>query len=316
MASSVSRAPLISLTRTRTVIFSSQSTIAPLQCRQFSLSSQSNGRMALPQTAQVRQPAQPSMKSRGQQMARSELPQDVGLLPGTFIRPLWRDLPSIFQYPRERLHFEWLWAKSWFQNFLGLVVYSKTEGKGLPLRLKERRQVAREFHKRMYSAFADGDVATLRKICCTGLANNLTGRITARPKGEKVTWSLDKYIRSPSTFFTGLRVVSDRAVQIPELRDSGVRQVILRITSRQSTGKVRQPSRGKSPTEKPVKQQNCTEYIVIQKLRWLGEEEPWRVWGHATPTTMDDLSSPHFAMGLSAFERLEAMKHDMAGGKR
>lgn len=36
-----------------------------------------------------------------------------------------------------------------------LIAYSKWINKGLPLRLKERRQVARELHQRMYSAFAE-----------------------------------------------------------------------------------------------------------------------------------------------------------------
>ncbi|KAL4786465.1 hypothetical protein BJX76DRAFT_346293 [Aspergillus varians] len=318
MASSISNALLFPAARVRTAGLSPYSIVASSQCRQFALSSQRSAlQRGLPQTLSVKQPAQPSMKSRGQNMSRSELPQDIGLIPGTFIRPLWRDLPSIFQQPTERLHFEWLWLKSWFQNFLGLFIYSKTEGKGLPLRLKERRQVAREFHQRMYSAFADGDSTILRKICCTGLANNLTGRIAARPKGQRVTWSLDKYIRSPSTFFTGIRVVSDRATQIPELQDSGVRQVVLRITSRQSTGKVQQQiSEDGTPAENAVvKQQDCTEYIVMQKLRWMGEEEGWRVWGHATPTTVDDLSSPFFARGLSLAERLEAMKESMGAKK-
>ncbi|KAL4973769.1 hypothetical protein BDW66DRAFT_141523 [Aspergillus desertorum] len=317
MASSISNAPLLSAARARTAVRSSYPSVTSSQCRQFSLSSQRSREMrGMPQTLSVKQPAQPSMKVRGQGMSRADLPQDIGLLPGTFIKPLWRDMPSIFQQPKERLQFEWLWLKSWFQNFLGLVVYSKTDGRGLPLRLKERRQVARELHQRMYSAFAKGDSATLRNICCTGLANNLIGRIEARRKGEKVTWSLDKYIRSPSTWFTGMRVVSDRATQIPELPDSGVRQVVLRITSRQSTGKVQpRDQRATVQAENPVKQQDCTEYIVLQKLRWMGEEESWRIWGHATPTSVDDLSSPFFATGMSFADRYEAMK-DAAMGLR
>jgi protein MBA1 len=64
-------------------------------------------------------------------------------------------MPSIFQQPKERLQLEWLWLKNAVQNFLGLIAYSKWINKGLPLRLKERRQVARELHQRMYSAFAE-----------------------------------------------------------------------------------------------------------------------------------------------------------------
>ena len=166
-----------------------------------------------------------------------------------------------------------------------------------------------------------GDVATLRKICCTGLANSLTTRITNRPKDEKVTWSLDKYNRSPATFLTGVRVLADRATQIPEIPKSGVRQVVLRITSRQSTGKVKLPMNKRGVVEEaaleaaPAKQRDCTEYIVLQKLMWFGEEQEWRIWGHATPTTVEDLETPFFAPGLSLSDRMEAMKAMMEGKK-
>lgn len=46
------------------------------------------------------------------------MPQDLGLLPGTFIRPVWHEMPSIFKQPRERLRMEWLWWKTRLQNFL------------------------------------------------------------------------------------------------------------------------------------------------------------------------------------------------------
>lgn len=167
-----------------------------------------------------------------------------------------------------------------------------------------------------------GDVATLRKICCTGLANSLTSRITIRPKDERVTWTLNKYNRTPATFLTGVRVLADRATQIPEIPKSGVRQVVLRITSRQSTSKVKLPTNKRGVVDEtaieaqdaaPAKQRDCTEYIVLQKLMWFGEEQEWRIWGHATPTTVEDLESPFFAPGLSLSDRMEAMKAMMEG---
>ena len=177
-------------------------------------------------------------------------------------------------------------------------------------------------HTKTIRSDNSGNLPLLRKICCTGLANNLGTRISSRSKDEKVTWHLDKYIRSPSTFLTGIRVVSDRATQIPELPDSGVRQVVVRITSRQSTGKSKVPTqRGRqTPANEveevaPVKQQDCTEYIVIQKLRWVGEETDWKVWGHTSPTTVDNLNDPAFAAGLTMRERMEAIQDQMAGKK-
>ncbi|PLB35653.1 uncharacterized protein BDW47DRAFT_109923 [Aspergillus candidus] len=329
MASSLAKGPLVSTLRSNNVL--SQRSSGPLafvsaasQCRQFSNSPQHGmGNMrGVPQNFSVKQPAQPSTKTRGRELSRADLPQDIGLLPGTYVRQLWRDMPSIFHQPAERLRLEWLWLKTGFQNFLGLLAYCKWVNKGLPLRLKERRQVAGELHQRMYTAFADGNLPLLRKTCCTGLANNLGTRISTRPKDEKVTWHLDKYIRSPSTFLTGIRVVSDRATQIPELPDSGVRQVVVRITSRQSTGKskVRTQRGQQTPANEveeaaPVKQQDCTEYIVIQKLRWVGEETDWKVWGHTSPTTVDNLNDPAFAAGLTMRERMEAIQDQMAGKK-
>ncbi|TQB69186.1 hypothetical protein MPDQ_002194 [Monascus purpureus] len=275
----------------------------------------------VPQRLSVAQPAQPTMKTRSKDISRSDLPQDLGLLPGTFIRPLWRDMPSIFQQPRERLAIEWLSVKVAFQNFLGLIYYCKTGERGLPLNLKERRLIGRELHQRMYNAFARGDIFSLRKICCTGLANSLSSQIERRARNERVTWDLQKYIRGPATFFTGIRVVSDRATQIPELEDSGVRQVILRITSRQSTSKYTVPSKREAENSTPTLKsapviKDCTEYIVIQKLRWAGEEGEWRIWGHATPSTVEDLESPMFSTKLSLYERLMALKDEVEGGRR
>lgn len=94
----------------------------PYPCRHFSQTTATPRAMrGMPQTLAPKQPAQPSMKTRGLEMSKSEMPQDMGLLPGTFVRPLWRDMPSIFQQPRERLQLEWLWIKLGFQNILGYV---------------------------------------------------------------------------------------------------------------------------------------------------------------------------------------------------
>lgn len=130
-----------------------------------------------------------------------------------------------------------------------------------------------------------------------------------------MTWTLDRYIRGPSTYFTGIRVVSDRATEIPEIPDSGIRQVVVRITSRQTT--VTEPildereSKQAVQEDPKVKTQDCTEYLVIQKMLWMGDEQDWRVWGYATPTTVADLDSPWFASGLSLSERLRMMEQTL-----
>lgn len=156
----------------------------------------------------------------------------------------------------------------------------------------------------------------MRKICCPGLANDLASRINRRRRDEKVTWHLDKYIRSPGTYFTGVRIVSDRATKLPNLDDSGIRQIVVRITSEQSKAKlIKSPKTGpgdsgNAVTTQPTTQE-CTEHIVIQQLRLFGENGPWMIWGHTTPTTIEDLDNPLFARGLSAAERYQALMASM-----
>lgn len=66
------------------------------------------------------------MKSRAKDVMKSQLPNDIGLLPGTFVKPMWRDLPSIFQDPRDRFRMEWTWIKSVFQGYARWVCMGNT----------------------------------------------------------------------------------------------------------------------------------------------------------------------------------------------
>ncbi|CAG8905355.1 unnamed protein product [Penicillium egyptiacum] len=287
-----------------------------VQCRAFSETSQQwRGRqMNFRPPSQV----QPSFKTRTQDMRLADLPNDIGLLPGTFVRPLWRDMPSVFTAPRDRWHMEYTWLKSWFSNFASVLQYCKREN-NLPLLLSKRRHFAAKLQEDMYTAFAQGNTAQIRQICCDGLVKQLSKGIERRPKNEKMTWKLVKYLRKPSTNFTGLRVIADRATSIPDIPKSGIRQIVVRITSRQATTttQIQNPS-GKEPTEATTvsaKEQDCVEHIVIQNLRWNDQDKGWRVWGYINPTSLHEAyHSPHFAPGLSALERLQ-MIQDSLGKK-
>jgi protein MBA1 len=164
-----------------------------------------------------------------------------------------------------------------------------------------------------------GNVPEIRRFCCERLSARLVRQIEARDASEKLEWTLVKYLRKPSTNFLGLRVMSDRATSIPELANSGIRQIVVRVTSRQSmaTSKVEQAKRGAQPVETLVstKEQDCVEYIVVQNLRWNGKDNGWMLWGHVTPTTMQQvMEDPYFAPGLSAMERMEQIKEAMMSG--
>lgn len=111
--------------------------------------------------------------------------------------------------------------------------------------------------------------------------------------------------------------MSDRATKLPEMPKSGIRQIVLRVTSRQSMHKeitTRASKFGQMQTEaKPAKQQDSLEHIVIQELRLNDKSTGWRIWGIVQPTDLHTLhNDPYFAPGLSPMERLQAMK-DAAG---
>ncbi|KAJ5639770.1 uncharacterized protein N7484_007632 [Penicillium longicatenatum] len=248
----------------------------------------------------------PSMKTRSKEALGGQLPNDIGVLPGTFVRPLWRDMPSIFQSPRDRWEMEWTWIKSKVTDFF------RKDNK-FPLLLKERRKIARLLYGDMYTAFARGDTSGLRRLCCDGLSKNLIMQIDSRPKNQQVTWNLVKWLRGPSTYFTGIRIVSDRATQIPDMNNSGIRQIVVRLTSRQSMSKTAPQPRGKGSVaeivEAPAKEQNCEEYFVIQELHWHGKSNGWRAWGYVKPTDIDTVySDPYFAPGLTPLERIDGLK--------
>jgi protein MBA1 len=119
----------------------------------------------------VKRPLEKSLKMRAKELSIDSMPTDLGLLPGTFIRPEGKNMPSIFREPRDRLRMEWVGLKQWFQNVAGYVsfllifsmtiltldrtvAYHKYFFHGLPLELKARRQEAMRLHQQMCTEFA------------------------------------------------------------------------------------------------------------------------------------------------------------------
>lgn len=93
--------------------------------RQFSQGraqcAQAVGGTVMRQNRAAQQSREVAMKEQLKYMDRESFPDDFGLLPGTFIRPVWSNLPSIFKDPKGRLKLEWAWLKSRTVNLFGLV---------------------------------------------------------------------------------------------------------------------------------------------------------------------------------------------------
>ena len=131
----------------------------------------------------------------------------------------------------------------------------------------------------MYTSFAEGDIAAVRKTCTDGLYETLRARIATRGKGETVHWELVKYNRRA-------KLVSDRVSRFP-IEGAGARQSVVRIRSDQRLTRWR----GDQMVEGSGKVKSVEEFVVIQK-RYIGwKEEEWMVWGTTYETGIEDVEN-------------------------
>ncbi|KAK7731316.1 hypothetical protein SLS57_001252 [Botryosphaeria dothidea] len=239
-----------------------------------------------------------------------EMPNDVGLMPDTFVRPTGAKMPSLFTEPRLRLKVEKLWVKTRFYDIVSRLVY-KWSTTTKPRPVISRRGIPRlalELHKDMYTAFAYGDVQHLSRICTDGVFGSFRSRINARNPNERYYWTRLSHSRP--------QIVSDRVVKIPvpgvdtQKRPCCIRQVIFRIKSKQSLvkGIVRKDRNGTQKLldaagkELPVGEdgevtmermqqdaKDVQEYFVLQKRMWMGKEERWFAWGLVEEADVDKL---------------------------
>ncbi|KAF2488910.1 hypothetical protein BU16DRAFT_496653 [Lophium mytilinum] len=159
------------------------------------------------------------------------LPTDMGLLPGTIIKPTGKNLPSIFRKPRVRLDIEWQNLKRGTMDRASLIHWKffLKAWKDRPRPKLERRKLvplAKDYHKQIYSAFAAHDAPTITRLCCSGLTSDFRTRMSHRAPGTHLTWTLSSYTSSP-------KIVSNRATPLPNQEHTGVRQVVVRLRSKQ-----------------------------------------------------------------------------------
>lgn len=133
-------------------------------------------------------------------------------------------------------------------------------------------------HREMYTAFAEGDVKTLRKICTDGVYDSFRARIGNRARGEKVVWELVKYNKRA-------QVVSHRAARLP-IEGAAIRQAVVRISSRQ---KLTRYGPSGAPVKGTGKEKDVVEYVVVQKKYWKWKADDWQVWGTTEETKFEDI---------------------------
>jgi len=255
-----------------------------VRCLSRSAVSLAGGMKAVPQN---RPSAQKSIKVAAREAMKGDaIPNDFGLVPGTFIMPSRPKRPSIFKSTRLRMQLEWHRLKTRVTDLGGVTYYkwgiAKKPNPRPKLALRNTGRIAQALHTQMYTAFADGDLSLLRKTCCDGLFASFQSRITSRPTGQGLRWNLHQYTRTP-------RVVSHRAVVLPMVKGAALRQAVVRLQSRQSLTQLR-TSGEVEPDTGAVKE--VMEYIVVQRRMWKEQEEPWMVWG-----TIEESDWPRISPG-------------------
>ena len=133
-------------------------------------------------------------------------------------------------------------------------------------------------HREMYSAFAAGDSATLRRICTDGIYDQFRARVASRQRGETVVWELVKYNKRA-------KMVSHRAARLP-LEGAALRQAVVRISSRQ---KLSRYDANGILVKGTGKERDVVEHVVVEKSYWNWKEADWRVWGTAEETKLKTL---------------------------
>ncbi|KAE9989103.1 hypothetical protein EG328_000034 [Venturia inaequalis] len=240
----------------------------------------------------VKQQLKQSMRS---QKDASKIPDDMGLLPDTFIMPTGKNLPSIFSEPKFRLQLAWKRTKRRFQDLLSAyLAYKLQVYRGVPYRDRPDRPsiniltikpAALRLHKQMYTAYANGDTKVLEEICTEGVRAIYLSKIEKRNQNsETMKWELVSY--KGRTKLCSMKA-GGTPIEIKNI-PVGIQQAVVRIKSLQrltvgtKMGAKAKGTKGndkehivwKEPTEKVV-----TEYFVIQRRLLQGVYEPWKAWG-------------------------------------
>lgn len=186
-------------------------------------------------------------------------------------------------------------CRRWYQNRWTMDKDAITgRRKKLPLDLRERHVNARDLHQKLYSAIAEADRATIKKVACSGLATQQISRLdrirlngeveqqdwTVKYRGwivpSKLYWTFQSLIPS---CFKAVHILADTQATLPVGPGLLVRQVFVRIDSTQTLDK-------KDGTDVIAK--NIREYMIIQQRIVEEKPEEWKVWGTIEPTTTEE----------------------------
>ncbi|KAJ4287008.1 hypothetical protein N0V90_012889 [Kalmusia sp. IMI 367209] len=227
------------------------------------------------------------------------VPDDIGLIPGTFVHaPLFPWTPLSL---KERLWYEWKWATSrvtaWFQLWRFKRSFRSKPDMYFFGNRKQLSHKALEKYKHLYQSFARADSNALSELCVSSVAKKFQTRIDSRPSGLKMHWRIDG---NPTC-----TIVSNAAnpLSLPGYEETGVHQVVFRIRSNQTLQLTGSREFPESAAGYKAKSDKVTEYLVLQRQFIRGSDKDWMIWGFtdfSTRKTIDD--GEEYARRVNAFQ--------------
>lgn len=253
-------------------------------------------------------------ESRERMAATGEILDYLGVLPGTFVPPTGRNLPSLSSDWRGRRTILYYQLLSWYHVLQSRFIAFWLVKPRLKLEKAQTPAIAQELYKDMYTALAGGEVelGKIERRLHPGLKSSLRARIAQRAPNTFMQWKLHRYMapRECVYFKFGLLDMSG-----PRTERTGMIQAVVRIKSQQSLltfqrRRIKDPANPRGPpvmTEVPVDRdgkvivdfdqeveerqslKTVEEYFVIERTLFKGVLGPWRAWGTTHETTLAEI---------------------------
>ncbi|GAB7362852.1 hypothetical protein MBLNU230_g3155t1 [Neophaeotheca triangularis] len=272
---------------------------SPPRCRTFASTTQRQS--AQTKRPQMKQRSQPSMalaeKQQREAMMKTEgLPDDLGILPGTFIMPPWSERPGMFQNPRGRWKLEKARAKARFWDAIANLVFKYVHVRPRPsLHTFQLPAIATKLHKSLYSAFAAGNLTAVEPSLCQGFLLNLRNALAQRKSNHFYTFTVVRELSRPRLMSVRGAVLPGKAGEGKGERN-GALQAVVRVHTLQRAQEMRRKQvrgpKGLRVEEEAVGEaveKAQVDYFVVQRVLRKSRYGPWKVFGHAKPTTLREL---------------------------
>ncbi|PHH88395.1 hypothetical protein CDD83_7592 [Cordyceps sp. RAO-2017] len=222
---------------------------------------------------------------------------------GTFV-----SLP-LSQYPRSPakfLQYQWARYRSWLEGSLSVLqvkLRSMPSWTRRPRWRAARRRIApaaKALYREVLEAFAQGDRATLSRVCVRAFGTRLIAAVDRRSPRERVRFDLVRYNR-PLLY---PRLLSHRIHAVnPHDRDSATEQAVVAIASTQQASRHSFDTGALIPGS--LKLQDKIEYVVLSRNLNVKtyESSPWRVWGTTSATSLDEYVKEQAALEKEQAQR-------------